>query len=315
MIKKCLVGAYLIVVVFASAARSEMLLDRVMAIVNKEVITWSDLYREMEFNASDEIRAMKDADRQRFFKDNEMSFLESIIDMKLQLQEAAKNGITVSDTEVTAAINNIKSKYSMTDEAFNETIKKEGFTPESYKKKMTEQITLGRLIEQEVRSKVIVTEQEIDAYIAANKDAAKDIEGFDISRIWLKKTGNDQELEQKAQDIYKRIKAGESFSELARSYSDDSSAKTGGNVGFVRKCDMSEDFLNVCSGIKQGDISEPFRKNDGMYILRLNEARIFKSDKEVREALRQKLLNEKYNAELKSWARGLRDRAYVEIKT
>lgn len=316
MLKKYLVGACLIMGAFASSAQSAILLDRVMAIVNKEVITWSDLYREMEFNANDEVKAMKETDRQRFFKDNEKSYLENLIDTKLQLQEAARDGITVSDADVAAAINNIRNKYSMTEEVFKETISKEGFTLQTYKKKMTEQIMLGRVIDQEVRSRIIVTEQDIDAYLAEHKNAAQEMEGFDISRITLRKSGSDKELEQKAQDIYKRLRNGENFADLAARYSDDSSARTGGNLGFVRKSDMSEEFLNICSGVKPGEISEPLWSGDGgMYIIRVNEASIFKSEKEKREAVRQKLLNDRYNSEIKNWARGLREKAYVEIKT
>ncbi len=100
MIKKCLFGACLITVAFASAAQSAILLDRVMAIVNKEVITWSDLYREMEFSATDEIKAMKDEDRRSFFRENQMYFLENLIETRLQMQEAAKDGIAVSEADV-----------------------------------------------------------------------------------------------------------------------------------------------------------------------------------------------------------------------
>src|SRR5208282_3644082 len=188
MFKKGLVTVCIIIGGFASVAQSSILLDRVIAIVNKEVITWSDLYREMEFNASDQVKAMKDEDRRSFFKENEMSYLENLIDLKLKLQEAAKIGITTTDTDVAAAVNNIKGKYSMTDDVFNETIRKDGFTLETYKKKLWEQITVGRLIDQEVRSKILVTERDIDAYLAANKDVAKDLEGFGISHIRLKKT-------------------------------------------------------------------------------------------------------------------------------
>lgn len=315
MIKKCLFGACLIMVAFVSAARGAMLLDRVTAIVNKEVITWSDVYREMEFSATDEIKAMKDDDRRRFFKENETSFLESLIDLRLQIQEAAKDGITATEADVALAMKNIKDKYAMSDEVFIETIRKDGFTLDTYKKKLNEQITVGRVVDQEVRSKVLVTESEIDSYLAGHKDAAKDNEGFDISHIFLKKTGDDKQLEQKAKDIYKRLKAGESFAELARHYSDDPSARSGGELGFVRRSDMSKEFLNICLSIKPGDISEPLWKGDGMNIIRVNEARIFKSEKELREAIRLKLFNEKFSAELKNWARGLRERAYVEIKT
>ena len=315
MIRKSLLSACLIVIALAPVAQSAMLLDRVIAIVNKEVITWSDLYREMEFNASDEIKAMKAEDRRRFFKESESTFLENLIDVKLQLQEAAKNGISASDADVTATIKNIKSKYSMTDEAFAQSIMKDGFTLESYKKKLAEQIILNRVVDQEIRIKILVTEQEIDAYLAAHKDAAKDNEGFDISHIVFKRTGNDKELEAKAQDVYKRLKAGESFADLARLYSDDPSSKHGGDIGFVRKSDMSEEFLNICLSIKPGDISEPMWRSAGIYIIKVNEAKIFTSEKEMRESLRQKLLNDKFNADIKSWVRGLRDRAYVEIKS
>lgn len=315
MFRRGLIGSIIIMISFASTAHSAILLDRVMAIVNKEVITWSDLYREMEFDATEQVKAMKDDDRRLFFKDNEISFLENLIDMKLQLQEAARLGITTTDSDVATAIKNIKSKYSMTDETFNETILKDGFTPETYRKKLADQITMSRVVDQEVRSKILISERDIDTYLAGHKDDARDSEGFDISQILLKKKGDDKQLEQKAQDIYKRLKDGESFAELAKLYSEDTSARSGGDLGFIRKCDMSKEFLNVCSSIKPGGISEPLWRNDGMYIIRVNEAKVFTSEKEIREAARQKLLNEKFNADLKSWTKGLRDRAYVEIKT
>src|SRR5208337_4986729 len=227
-------------------------------------------------------------------KENEMSFLESLIDLKLELQEAEKDGVTTTDADVATAVKNIRSKYSMTDEIFNETIQKDGFTLETYKKKLWEQITVSRVIDQEVKNKILVTEQDIDAYLAAHKDAEKDLEGFDISHILLKKTGDDKLLEQKAWEIYKKLQAGEGFAELARRYSDDPNAQGGGDLGFIRRCDMSKEFLNVCLNIKPGDISEPFWRSDGIYIIKVNEARVFKSEKEIRDAIRDKLLSEKF---------------------
>ncbi|HMD13652.1 MAG TPA: peptidylprolyl isomerase, partial [Bacteroidota bacterium] len=302
MIKKSFVASWLIVAAFASVSQSAILLDKVIAIVNKEVITWSDVYREMEFNATDEIRAMKDTERRSFFKEHEMTFLETLIDMKLKLQEAEKNGITATDNDVETAVKNIKSKYNMTDEMLSETIKKDGFTLATYKKKIAEQIILNRVIDREVRQNILVTEREIDAYLAEHKDAVKDSEGFDMSQIVLKKTGDDKQLEQKAQDIYKRLKAGDSFAELARQYSDDVNARNGGELGFVRQCDMSKEFLDICSGVKPGEVSAPMWRNDGIYIIRVNEARVFKSAQEMREAIRQKLLSDKFDADFKSWS-------------
>lgn len=314
MIKKILFVVSIILLGYTTFANSAILLDKVMAIVNKEVITWSDLYKAMGFEATDEIKAMKDEDKRRFFRENESIFLESLIDMRLHLQEAAKAGVSASDEDVNKAIENIQKKYSMTDEAFKDAIGKEGFTIAEYRKKLSEQITISRIIEQDVRSKVLVTEGEIDKYLSENKEMARESDGFNISHIFLKKTDDKKQLEEKAMEIYKKIKAGENFSDLAKQYSEDASARSGGELGFIKKSDMSKDFLDVLSKMKVGDVSEPFWGGNGIHIIRLNDKREIKSPQELREAVRQKLLDEKFSREYKNWIKGLREKAYVEIK-
>lgn len=314
MIKKILFVVCVILLGYTPFANSAVLLDKVMAIVNKEVITWSDLYKAMEFEATDEMKAMKDEDRRRFFKEKESVFLESLIDMRLQLQEAAKAGVSASDEDVSKAIENIKKKYSMMEEAFKSAISKEGFTIAEYRKKLSEQITISRIVEQDVRSKVLVTEGEIDRYLTENKEMAKESDGFNISHIFLRKTEDRKQLEERALEIYKKIKTGENFSELAKQHSEDASARSGGELGFIKKSDMSKDFLNVLSKMKVGDVSEPFWGENGIHIIRLNDKKEITSPQELREAVRQKLLDEKFSREYRDWIKGLREKAYVEIK-
>lgn len=314
MPKKIMFVVCVTVLCYAAIASSAILLDKVMAIVNKEVITWSDLYKAMEFEATDEIKAMKDEERRRFFKENESVFLESLIDTRLQLQEAAKAGVSASDEDVNRAIENIKKKYSMTDEAFKDAIGKEGFALAEYRKKLSEQITISRIVEHEVRSNILVTEGEIDSYIAGRKDLEKESDGFNISHIFLKRVDDKKQLEEKALEIYKKIKAGESFPEIAKQYSEDTSARSGGELGFIKKSDMSKDFLDVLSKMKVGDVSEPFWSENGIHIIRLNDKKEIKSQQELREIVRQKLLDEKFNKEYRNWIKGLREKAYVEIK-
>jgi peptidyl-prolyl cis-trans isomerase SurA len=298
----------------AQAAQGAIVLDKIMAIVNKEVITWSDLYKGMEFDAAEDIKALKPEDKRRVFKENEMTYLDNLIEMKLQLQEAGKAGIGAGKNDVDIAIRTIRDKYAMTDVMFEEMIRKEGFSLTDYRKKIAEQITIGRVIDQEVRSKVLVTEREIDAYLSEHKDAAANSEGFAFSHIFLRATENKKAVEEKAQDIYKKIKAGESFSDLARHHSEDRSARAGGDLGFIRKSEMSKDFLNVLGAMNAGEVSEPFWSESGMHILKVNEVVAYKTPQELREAIRQKLLNEKFTREYRNWVKGLREKAYVEVK-
>jgi peptidyl-prolyl cis-trans isomerase SurA len=299
---------------YATIANSAILLDKIMAIVNKDVITWSDLYKAMEFEASDEVKAMKDEDRRKFFKESESIFLESLIDMRLQLQAAAKLGIFATDDDVNRAIEGIKKKYSLTDEAFKDAIGKEGFSISDYRKKLSEQITISRVVDHEVRSKVIVTEGEINKYIAENKEIERQIDGFNISHIFLRIAEDKKKIEERANEIYNKILTGGDFSELARQYSEDVSARSGGDLGFIRKSDMSKDFLDILLKMKAGDVSEPFWSATGIHIIRLNEKVEIKSKQELKEIVRQKLLEEKFRREYRNWLKGLREKAYVEIK-
>lgn len=307
-------GIFALVLGYVSAAQGAVLLDKVMAIVNKEVITWSDVYRGMEYEVSDEVKAMKAEDRRRIFKENEMQYLDILIDMRLQLQEAARVGVSAGKADVERAIRSIKEKYSFSDEAFAEMIRKEGFSLDAYKKRLAEQITLSRIVDQEVKSKVLVTEREVDNYLTEHKNEAKENEGFSVSHLFLKKAEDRKQVEEKMAEILKRLQAGADFADLARQYSENAAAPNGGDLGFIRKADMSAEFLAVLSGMKAGQVSEPFWGGSGLHLLKLDEIRRFDTPQELREAVRQKLLDAKLSRELRNWVRGLREKAYVEIK-
>src|SRR5512135_207016 len=91
-------------------AHAAVLLDRVVAVVNKEVITWSDLYKMMESEATDKMKALDEEQRRKVFRENEAVFLDKLIDIKLQILEAHKVGLSVSAEDVKEAVENIKKK-------------------------------------------------------------------------------------------------------------------------------------------------------------------------------------------------------------
>lgn len=296
-----------------ASARAPILLDKVVAIVNKEAITWSDLYKAMEFEVTESYRNLSDEDKRKFFKENETAFLEILIDMKLQLQEAQRTGIFVNPDEVDKAISSLKEKYSMTNEMFIETLKKEGFTLDEYKKKLQEKIIAGRLIDQEVRSKIVIDEESINNYIAKNKEITGQSEGYNLSHIFIKKSENKSSDDEKAKQIYNKLKAGEDFSQTAIKYSEDATARSGGELGLISKADLSKEFSAAISKIKAGDISEPFWSAKGIHILKLNAVVTTGKSQQIREQIRQKLLEERFIKAYKNWLKGLRERAYIQI--
>jgi peptidyl-prolyl cis-trans isomerase SurA len=306
---------YLLMLSVASDAA--VLLDRVVAVVNKEVITWSELYKMMENEAADQVRALKEEERLKIFKDSEAAFLEKLIDIKLQIHEARRLGLDVTTEEVTEAVENIKKKYSLTDNALEESLKKEGLSFEEYKKRLSEQIVISKVVSQQIRNKVVVSEEEVKKYMEANKESFTDGETFKIKQIFLGRPKDDADIkviEDRASIIIQRLKAGEDFSILAEEYSEDPSGKLGGDLGFIQKSQMAKEFINALNSMKVGEFSNPFWTEKGLHIIRLEEKVAAQSTDEARESVLKQLTESQFSERYKSWIKGLREKAYIVIR-
>lgn len=296
---------------------SAILLDRVVAVVNKEVITWSELYKMMEYEATEQVKKMKDEERAKVFKENEAIFLERLIDLKLQIQEARNIGLDVTPDEAKEAIENIKKKYSLTDKSLEESLKKEGLTLEDYKKRISEQILVSNILNQKIRSKIVISEADINNYIEANKARFDESESFRLKQIFFRKPKDDADrmaLEDKASLIMQRLQKGEDFSSLAKEYSEDPSASIGGDMGNIKKDIMSKEFIDVLSSMKLSDFSKPFWTDRGLHIIKLDEKVSVKTKDEIRENVRGQLLEEQFIEKYKSWIKSLREKARIEIR-
>jgi len=302
---------------FHHAVHAAILLDRVVAVVNKDVITWSELYRIMESEASEQVRALNDEERSRVFKNNEAAFLEKLIDMKLQIQEAGRLSLQVREEEVKEAIENIKKKYQMTDAALEESLKKEGLTIEEYKKRLSDQILISQLINHQIRNKVVITDEQVEKYMESHKVNPAGEEEFRLRQIFFRKPTDEsrrKELEEKAAMIVQRLKAGEDFAALAWDYSEDPSAKIGSDLGYVKKSNMAKEFINVLSGMKAGDVSMPFWTDQGLHIIKLEDRVSAKSTDERKENIRKELDEVAFAEKYKSYIKGLRENARIEIR-
>lgn len=299
------------------ASDAAVLLDRVVAVVNKEVITWSELYKMMENEAADQVRALKEEERLKIFKDSEAAFLEKLIDIKLQIQEARRLGLDVTTEEVTEAVENIKKKYSLTDNALEESLKKEGLSFEEYKKRLAEQIVISKVVSQQIRNKVVVSEEEVKKYMEANKESFTDGETFKIKQIFLGRPKDDADIkviEDRASIIIQRLKAGEDFSILAEEYSEDPSGKLGGDLGFIKKSQMAKEFIDALNSMKVGEFSNPFWTEKGLHIIKLEEKVAAQSTDEARESVLKQLTESQFSERYKSWIKGLREKAYIVIR-
>ena len=300
-----------------TAPQGPILLDRVVAVVNKEVITWSELYKAMEFEATTQIKNLGSEERKKVFKQSEASFLESLIDARLQLQEAQRIALAVTQNEITETIETIQKKYSMTQADFTESLKKEGLNLEEYKRRLSEQILINKVVTHQIRNKIVVSDDAIKNYIEEHKANLSGNEQYRLRQIFFKKPGGNVDkntVEEKAALIIRRLKDGEDFSALAWIYSDDPSRKIGGDLGFVNKDLMGKEFVEVLSNMNVGDYSMPFWTEQGLHIIKLDDIVSIQNIDKVKEDVRKKLAEEQFTARYKSWVKGLRENAYIEVR-
>ncbi len=300
-----------------SLLNAAILLDRVVAQVNKEVITWSELYQMMEKDATDEMNSLDEEERMKIFKEGEEAFLERLIDIRLQVQEAKRLGIEATTEDVEEAIENIKKKYSLTDEALKASLDQEGLTLEEYKERLSEQIMISKLINQHVRSKVVVSDEEVNDYIKKNEKEFFLEESYKLRQILFKMPKNEdmkQVVEEKASHIIEKLKEGEDFSHLAEEYSEDSSGKLGGDLGYIQKKFMAKEFLNTLSDMEVGDFSMPFWTKQGLHIIKLEDKKSAQTEETVKKEIKNKLSEAKFLKRYESWIKDLRDGAHIVIR-
>jgi peptidyl-prolyl cis-trans isomerase SurA len=318
MFKTFRVGMMIIacILLFSALTHANVLLDRIVAVVNQDVITWSELYKAMEADASPKIKELQKDEQRKVFKENEAVFLETLINVRLQLQEAKNVGVRVSDEELQEAVDGIKKKYSMSDAAFSASLKNEGFTFAEYKKRLWEQIVISKLVNSQIRNKIVVTDEDLRKFVTENKEVLENTESYRVSQILLKKQkdADSSKLEEKAGDLLKKIEQGESFSDLAKQYSEDPSAKAGGDLGILKKSQLNKNFTDIISQMKPGDVSKPFWTENGVHIIKLESRTEVKNNDEIlqeaRNMLNDKIFKERYNA----WIKSLREKSFIEVR-
>lgn len=316
MFKRSVLFASLIIFCLVLSANAAVMLDKIVAVVNSDVITWSELYRTMEMDASPQIKALDVDQRHEIFKKNEAQFLESLINQRLQLQEAENLGIRVSKREIEEAIDNIRRKYGISQDAFRRSLEMEGYTLDDYRKRLAEQIMVSKVVNSQIRSKIKVSDDDVRKFMGENRALLSDSEGYHIRQIFFaaKDDADRSKVQEKADLALKQIREGAAFSDVARSASEDASAASGGDLGMISKKDLAPEFLSVLSSMKPGDVSQPFWTAGGVHVILLEKKSTPKTPEELFEESSEMLMNRLFTDQYQLWIKSLREKSFIEIR-
>jgi peptidyl-prolyl cis-trans isomerase SurA len=297
-------------------AADDAVADRVVAVVNNDAITLAEL--------QESIVAFRQENRgQVNVSDDQLGreFLTRLIDTRLQLQEADREKITVEDAEVTEELENRMRRLGARSlEELEAAVKAQGLTMEAVRKRVRDSLRIAKVVRRKVTLRVSVTDQEIDRYLAENRDKLEAGLHYHARHILIVPDGaSDAAWEAariRAEMIRTQIREGADFAELARQHSRDASARDGGDLGQLRRGELAQEIESRILALEPGQLSEPYRSPLGYHLFRLESKETLEGEslQRARQQVRDILFRQKYEARLAAWLRELKERAVIEIR-
>ena len=281
---KKLIAALLLGATLSVAHATIELVDRIIAVVGKDVVMLSELKSRAQQNYSE--LAKRNPNALPSQEQVLTSTLDDLILEKLQLAEASKLNISASSEQLSEAISKIATSNKLTLDQLKLALEKDGKNFETFRNEIKTKIILNRLIAKEVTNRIEVSDSEVDNLILAqNLDAAKKREVY-LFHILVKTpdgatTNEAQKIAEKAKTAYEKIRNGEPFEKVAIKFSDAPNAMRGGEVGWMSFASLPRDYQDIVSQMNSGEVVGPIRSLKGYNILKAAEFRIPEASQEI----------------------------------
>lgn len=289
-------------------------IDRVVAIVNKDVITQSSLDHQIRIIKSQLKHAnMAIPSDQKLRK----STLDQMIDRKLQLQSAKNAGIRVSTLELNAALNRISKQNHMTLSQLYEAVQKDGWTIAEFRQEIHEEMIVEKLQSMELGSKIKVTPQEIQNFInAAAKNATIKLYHLQDIFVSLPEKASAHQIDmaqQKAENIFAQLQKGKDFKQLAIESANADPSIHVGDLGWRPLSALPSVFEGYIVSMKKGQITKPIKTPNGFHMIKLIEnPKTTQQQKITKEQAEQIVFQKKLNEAVKDFIEKLRSQSYIK---
>ncbi|HTR59681.1 MAG TPA: peptidylprolyl isomerase [Casimicrobiaceae bacterium] len=250
-------------------------LDRVVAIVNDEAITQYEL-DDAKRVVIDQLKKQKVAQPSSDVLDRQV--LERLITERSLLQYAKENGIKVDDTQVERTIQRIAEDNKMTVDDVRKTLARDNIPYSRYREDIRNEITIQRVREREVDSRITVSDAEVDIYLATLKAQSGGEAEYRLAHILVvvPEQATPDQIEarrRRAEEALRNVKTGGDFSQVAATFSDAGDALQGGNLGWRSGARLPTIFADSVRNMKVGDVSPVMRSAAGFHILKLLDKR------------------------------------------
>lgn len=259
----------------AATPRRVLEVDRIVAVVNEEVITKIELAEQMKLATESLKRQGTPLPPNDVL---EKQVLERVIAQKTQLQFAKDSGIRVDDAVLDKTVARIAQENKLSIPALRAALEKDGIPFAKFRDEMRNEITIARLREREVDSKIVVTEAEIDAFLQTRQDALGQSDEFNLAHILVRvpEQASPEQIktrQARAEDALAQLKQGADFGQVAATFSDAPEGLKGGVLGWREANRLPALFVDALKGLRIGEVSPVLRSPNGFHILKLLDQR------------------------------------------
>jgi peptidyl-prolyl cis-trans isomerase SurA len=301
---------------FCTTAFAQEVLDGIAAVVNGDVITFSQV-REVVGAREKALRDMyKGNELVEKIKETRLAALKELVDRQLILQEFKKNKFSIPDYVIEDRVNTIvREEFGGDRQAFMRTLEAQGYSLARFREVETDKIIVQAMRQRSVKTDTIIPPQKVEEYYEKNREEFSTPDQIKLRMIVLKKGSNESDSKMKmAEEIRAKIVGGAEFEKLAQMYSEDSTQEAGGDWGWIDRKTLNDSLTKVAFNLKPGAVS-PVIELAGSYYLLYVEAKkngAVKPISQVRDDIEKKLLQTERQRLQQKWIDGLRQKAYVK---
>jgi peptidyl-prolyl cis-trans isomerase SurA len=311
------------VAVFPINAQAEerLVVDRIVAVVNDEIITLYDLNQTLK-PYEENIQALgypPEKARETLFK-LRTDLLNKLVDEKLADQQIKKNSIRVSAQEIDKTIERIKEGRSYTDEDLRAGLAEQGLTIEEYRENLKTQLLRGKLVNREVKSKIVITSEEIEKYYNDHIEKYAGETKYHLWNIFIRFSQLADESEkqiafEKMETVLRQLKQDRSFESLAAEAPDSPQSPEGTDLGLFRLEELSAQLRNAVKDMKAGEYSSILNIAEGYQIIYVQKVLVTdpKAVSDVKAEIEDVLYNEAVDNRYDTWLSELRKQSHIKI--
>ena len=296
-------------------------LDQMVAVVNEDLITRSELDRAMitaKAQLAQENNGITPPDITM-----EKQVLEQLINKKLQMQAATQAGIKISNDDLDAAIGKIAAQNNVSVDQLYEHIQQQGFTTASYRHEISEQMALQKLQQHEVAGKVTIAPEEVSAFMQSNNFKQNSANEYRLQDILIPTSDTPSPAEitaakTRAESIMQKIRNGADFTTVAKKESHGENALQGGDLGWRKLPEIPNAFAEQLGNMKKHDLAGPIQTPNGFHVVFMADMRKLDAGNKTltdRKAVESMLLQQKFEVALQNWVSKLRSQAFITATT